>query len=139
MTNEPLPPYEPPSGPTPPSSAVPPPVTPPPSMPPLNPPPPPPPPGSPYEPAKGPGPGGRDNVQLYGIIGIVTAVACCGPLGILFGWLSMKEARERGGDQTLGKVGFWLGIAFTAISLLGALAWCAALAIGGSMSSNYHY
>ncbi|BCJ71055.1 hypothetical protein CS0771_05990 [Catellatospora sp. IY07-71] len=106
-------------------------------MPPLN--PPPPPPGSPYEPAKAPGPGGRDNVQLYGIIGIVTAVACCGPLGILFGWLSMKEARERGGDQTLGKVGFWLGIAFTAISLLGALAWCAALAIGGSMSSNYQY
>ncbi len=135
MTNEPLPPYEPPSGPTPPGSALPPPVTP----PPLN-PPPPPPPGSPYQPAPPPpGPGGRDNVQLYGIIGIVTAVACCGPLGILFGWLSMKEARERGGDQTLGKVGFWLGIAFTAISLLGALAWCAAIAIGGSMSNNYHY
>ncbi|MEV4417328.1 hypothetical protein [Catellatospora sp. NPDC049609] len=137
MTNEPLPPYEPPA--STPGSTTPPPVTPPPSPPPLGPPPPPPPPGSPYEPAKTPGPGGRDNVQLYGIIGIVTAVACCGPLGILFGWLSMKEARERGQDQTLGKVGFWLGIAFTAISVLGALAWCAALAIGGSMSSNYHY
>ncbi|WP_254548680.1 hypothetical protein [Catellatospora tritici] len=113
MTNEPLPPHEP--------------------VPQLPPPPPPPVP-SPYGVA--PPPAGKDNTQLFGIIGIVTAVACCAPVGILFGWLSMKEAREHGQDQTLGKVAFWLGIAFTILTLLGVLAWCAALAFGGAMGGH---
>ncbi|WP_196279409.1 hypothetical protein [Catellatospora vulcania] len=125
MTNDPLPPYDPP------------PVTPPPAPPPINPPPPPPPP-PPYGATPGPS-GGKDMVLIYGIIGIVTAVACCAPLGILFGWLSMKEARERGADQTLGKVAFWLGIAFTALQVIGVILACAAGAFSGSMSSHNGY
>jgi len=45
-------------------------------------------------------------------------VVCCPLLGILFGWLSMNEAKKTGSDDTLGKVGFWLGIAITAIGLV---------------------
>ncbi|MEU8000078.1 hypothetical protein AB0B66_02715 [Catellatospora sp. NPDC049111] len=124
MTNDPLPPYEPP------------PVTPPPAPPPLNPPPPPPPPPPPYGVTPAPGGGGKDMPLIYGIIGIVTAVFCCAPLGILFGWLSMKEARERGTDQTLGKVAFWLGIAFTALQVIAGILACVAGAFSGSMSVN---
>ncbi|MEU8077563.1 hypothetical protein AB0B31_19175 [Catellatospora citrea] len=128
MTNDPLPPYEPP------------PVTPPPAPPPLNPPPPPPPPPGPppygLPPASG---GGKDLAMIYGIIGIVVAVFCCAPLGILFGWLSMKEARERGADQTLGKVAFWLGIAFTALAVIGVILACVAGAFSGSMYNHRGY
>jgi hypothetical protein len=63
----------------------------------------------------------KDNTQLFGILGIVLAIACCPPLGILFGYLSMQEAKKAGKDDTLGKVGFWLGIAMTAIGLIGAI------------------
>jgi ABC-type Fe3+ transport system permease subunit len=66
-------------------------------------------------------PGDRDNTTLYGVLGIVIAVVCCAPLGILFGYLSMQEARKHGKDQTLGKVGFWLGIALTALAVIAAV------------------
>jgi hypothetical protein len=51
----------------------------------------------------------------------VIAVICCAPLGILFGYLSMQEAKKHGKDDTLGKVGFWLGIAFTALTVIGVI------------------
>ncbi|MDI1460354.1 DUF4190 domain-containing protein [Catellatospora sp. KI3] len=122
MTNEPVPPHEP--------------------VPPVPPPPPPPPPvhpgPSPY--GVGPPPAGKDNTVLFGIIGIVAAVACCPPLGILFGWLSMKEARKHGQEETLGKVGFWLGIAFTVLWLLGWILACALGGLGGMMGGHrYDY
>jgi hypothetical protein len=63
----------------------------------------------------------NDNAQLYGIIGIITAFVCCAPLGILFGWMSMTEARKLGKDDTLGKVGFWAGIVMTGVALLGGV------------------
>ncbi len=92
--------------------------------------PPPEPGGSPAQPVT------RDNAQLYGILGIVLAVICCGPLGILFGWLSMQESKKFGKDQTLGKVAFWLGIALTAVALLATvIAACA----GGLGAWNDRY
>ncbi|GHJ46044.1 hypothetical protein Cs7R123_33860 [Catellatospora sp. TT07R-123] len=75
--------------------------------------------------------------MLFGIIGIVAAVTCCPPLGILFGWLSQKEAREHGQDQTLGKVAFWLGIAFTVLWVIGTGLSCALGAFSGSMGHRY--
>ncbi|HEX6682066.1 MAG TPA: hypothetical protein VF062_04700 [Candidatus Limnocylindrales bacterium] len=86
-------------------------------QPPYNPPPPAQPP--PVQPYGQPAP--RDNTQLFGILGIVLAVICCGPLGILFGYLSIREAKKHGKDQTLGKVGFWLGIVLTALGLIAAI------------------
>ncbi len=90
-----------------------------------------PPPAAPPPPAAAP----RDNTQLYGILGIVIAVICCAPLGILFGYLSMQEAKKFGKDQTLGKVAFWLGIALTALGVIAAIL---AICLGGfgSMSWN---
>lgn len=80
-------------------------------------------------------PAGRDNTQVYGVLGIVLAVVCCGPLGILFGYLSMREARRVGKEDTLGKVGFWLGIAITALALIGGI--FAACAGWGSWQWGY--
>ena len=77
----------------------------------------------------------RNNTQLYGILGIVFAVVCCPLLGILFGWMSMNEAKKTGSDDTLGKVGFWLGIAFTAIGLVSAII---AICAGGISGWNNH-
>jgi hypothetical protein len=76
----------------------------------------------------------RNNTQLFGILAIVLAIVCCPLLGILFGWLSMKEAKKFGSDDILGKVGFWLGIAFTALWVAGALI---ALCAGGMSGWNH--
>jgi len=76
----------------------------------------------PYQATTGPvTAGGKNNTQLFGILGIVFAVVCCPLLGILFGWMSMNEAKKTGSDDTLGKVGFWLGIAMTAIALIATI------------------
>lgn len=82
-----------------------------------------------------PQPVSKDNTQLYGILGIVLAVVCCPPLGILFGYLSMQEAKKAGKDDTLGKVGFWLGIAMTAIGVIGTIL---AVCLGGFSSFGWN-
>lgn len=74
-------------------------------------------------------PAERDNVALYGVIGIVTAFLCCPPLGILFGWLSISEARKFGKDEVIGKIAFWGGIIVTALSVLGGIF---SLCLGGA-------
>ena len=79
----------------------------------------------------------KNNTQLFGVLGIVFAVVCCPLLGVLFGWLSMNEAKKTGSDDTLGKVGFWLGIAIMAVWLLGGII---AICAGGIGSwNNTHY
>jgi hypothetical protein len=97
--------------------------------------------GPDYEPPAGAYPSpvqsGRNNTQLFGVLGIVLAVACCPLLGILFGWLSINEARKTGSDETLGKVGFWIGIALTALGVIGAIIAICAGGIGGW--NNYRY
>ncbi len=83
-------------------------------------------------------PAPRDNTQLFGILGIVLAVVCCPLLGILFGYLSMQEAKKYGKDQTLGKVGFWLGIAMLAVSVIATIiAVCAGGFAGWNERNNY--
>lgn len=78
------------------------------------------------------------NTQLYGVLGIVLAVVACAPLGILFGWLSIKEARTHGQSQTLGKVALWLGIALTALVVLAGLCALGAIIIGSTQGdTNY--
>jgi hypothetical protein len=78
-------------------------------------------------------PPSSNHTQLYGILGIVLAVVCCPLLGVLFGWLSMNEAKKTGSDDTLGKVGFWIGIALTAVGLVTAII---AICIGGMSGWN---
>ncbi len=78
----------------------------------------PPEPVGPIQPASVPKQG---NAQLFGWIGIVTAVLCCPLLGILFGYLSMQDARKFGQDETLGKVALWLGIGILALSVVSGI------------------
>jgi hypothetical protein len=107
-----------------------------------------PPPGAPAPPPAGSPPGyegayqqqaypaappSSNHTQLYGILGIVLAVVCCPLLGVLFGWLSMNEAKKTGSDDTLGKVGFWIGIALTAVGLVSAII---AICVGGISGWN---
>ncbi|GIH04412.1 hypothetical protein Rhe02_24790 [Rhizocola hellebori] len=63
----------------------------------------------------------RDNAQVFGWIGIITAIFCCPLLGILFGYLSMQESRKFGKDETLGKVALWLGIGILALSVVSGI------------------
>jgi hypothetical protein len=48
---------------------------------------------------------GNDKVTLWGVLGIVFAF-CCWPLGIVFGVLSLLEARKVGKQPTLAYVAF---------------------------------
>ena len=63
----------------------------------------------------------RDNVQLYGILGIITGILCCPLLGILFGYLSIQDARKLGKDETIGKVALWIGIGILALSVVSGI------------------
>lgn len=48
--------------------------------------------------------GGRDRTQLWGWLGIVVGLFCCGPLGVVFGVLSIREAKSHGKSPVLGYV-----------------------------------
>jgi hypothetical protein len=48
---------------------------------------------------------GNDKVTLWGVLGIVFAF-CCWPLGVVFGILSLLEARRYGKPPTLAYVTF---------------------------------
>lgn len=92
----------------------------------------PPPPSYPTPPV-GPAVPARNNTLLFGILGIVLAVLCCPLLGVLFGWMSMNEAKKTGSDQTWGKVAFWLGIALAALGLIASIIGC----VTGLFSTNW--
>jgi hypothetical protein len=57
---------------------------------------------------------GNDKVTLWGVLGIVFAL-CCWPLGLVFGILSLLEARKVGKQPTLAYVTF--GIIVVALVL----------------------
>lgn len=98
------------------------------------------PPGGYQQPAYAGGPAAppaKNNTQLFGILGIVFAVVCCPLLGILFGWLSMNEAKKTGSDDTLGKVGFWLGIGIVALYVVGGIIAVCAGGISGWSTNHY--
>ncbi|SBT51205.1 hypothetical protein [Micromonospora narathiwatensis] len=57
---------------------------------------------------------GRDRTTLWGVLGIVLGLLCCGILGIVFGYLSLRDARRFGRSQLLG----WLAIALGVINII---------------------
>ncbi len=81
-------------------------------------PPPPPPPGYGPPPEYGPPPGygppatppGKDRTTLYGWLGIVLGLCCLGLLGIVFGALSLQQARRYGNSRVLGIIALVIGI-----------------------------
>lgn len=58
---------------------------------------------------------GRDRTTLWGVLGIVVGLLCCGVLGIVFGYLSIRDARRFGNSPVLG----WLAIAFGVFNIIG--------------------
>jgi hypothetical protein len=52
---------------------------------------------------------GNDKVTLWGVLGIVFAF-CCSPLGIVFGILSLLDARKVGKPPTLGYIAIGIGV-----------------------------
>ncbi|ASW53644.1 hypothetical protein [Plantactinospora sp. KBS50] len=63
-------------------------------------------------------PEGNDRTTLWGVLGIVLGVICCGILGILFGWLSMRDAKKFGKSPVLGYVAIALGALNIVVSLI---------------------
>ena len=59
----------------------------------------------------------QDRTTLYGWLGIITGLICCGVLGIVFGALSLREAQASGRSKVLG----WIAIAIGIVSILGGL------------------
>jgi hypothetical protein len=61
-------------------------------------------------------PAGNDKTTLWGVLGIVIGLLCCWPLGIVFGVLSINEAKKAGKPNTLGIA----AIVAAAINLIGS-------------------
>jgi putative Ca2+/H+ antiporter (TMEM165/GDT1 family) len=58
---------------------------------------------------------GRDRTTLWGVLGIVLGLICCGVLGVIFGYLSIRDARRNNRSPLLG----YLAIAFGVINIIG--------------------
>jgi hypothetical protein len=54
-------------------------------------------------------PAANDKTTLWGVIGIVGAI-CCPVVGLIFGILSMQEAKKYGKPNTLGIVALVLSV-----------------------------
>jgi hypothetical protein len=61
---------------------------------------------------------GNDRTTLWGVLGIVIGLICCGILGIVFGALSVRDAKRSGKSPVLGYVAIALGV----LNLVGSLA-----------------
>ncbi|WP_347405329.1 hypothetical protein [Asanoa sp. WMMD1127] len=54
---------------------------------------------------------------MWGWLGIVIGLICCGILGILFGVLSIRDARRFGKSQTIG----WVAIVLSVVNIVASL------------------
>ena len=55
-----------------------------------------------------------DRTTLWGVLGIITGLLCCWALGVVFGVLSLNEAKKRGKPPTLA----YLSFAAAAVNLI---------------------
>lgn len=81
------------------------------------------PPGYPPAPPPGVGYGGGggapkdDRTRLFGWLGIIIGLICCGPAGIVLGILSIREADRHGKSKMLG----YIAIAVSVIEMIGGI------------------
>jgi hypothetical protein len=71
---------------------------------------------APYPPPPPPPAPGRDRTTLWGVLGIILGLLCCGILGIIFGYLSIRDARRFGKSPVLG----WIAIAVGVLNIIGS-------------------
>lgn len=57
---------------------------------------------------------GNDKTTLFGVLGLIIGLICCGPAGIVLGILSINQAKQHGSSPTLGYVA-------TVVAALGTL------------------
>lgn len=67
-------------------------------------------------------PASSDKTTLWGVLGIIIGLICCGPVGIVFGVLSILEAKKVGKPQTLGIIAIVLSV----LNIVGGIAYYAA-------------
>jgi hypothetical protein len=48
----------------------------------------------------------NDRTTLWGVLGIVIGLLCCWPAGIVFGILSLRDAKKYGKPPTLAYIAF---------------------------------
>jgi VIT1/CCC1 family predicted Fe2+/Mn2+ transporter len=70
------------------------------------------------------------------IASLVTAIVCCGPLGIIFGILSKKEIKESNGQKTGDGLAL-AGIIIGAVTTVFYAFW--ALGVLALIDSGYYY
>ncbi|MFY1635996.1 hypothetical protein ACN27F_22425 [Solwaraspora sp. WMMB335] len=68
---------------------------------------------APYPPPAAPA--GSDRSTLWGVLGIVVGLLCCGILGIVFGALSIRDANRFGKSTVLG----WVAIVLSVLNIIG--------------------
>ncbi|SDY74675.1 hypothetical protein SAMN05444365_103333 [Micromonospora pattaloongensis] len=57
---------------------------------------------------------GNDHTRLWGVLGIVVGMLCCGILGVIFGVLSIQNAKRCGRSPTLG----WIAVVLSALNIV---------------------
>lgn len=55
-----------------------------------------------------------DRTTLYGVLGLVIGLLCCGIVGIVLGYLSIREARKHNSSPVLG----WVAIVLSVINIV---------------------
>ncbi|HEY8472545.1 MAG TPA: hypothetical protein VIL37_07905 [Natronosporangium sp.] len=57
---------------------------------------------------------GNDKSTLFGILGLVIGLICCGPAGIVLGILSINQAKQHGSSPALG----WAAVIVSVLGIL---------------------
>ena len=63
-------------------------------------------------------PAGNDKTTLWGVLGIVIGLICCAPAGIVFGVLSMNEAKKVGKPTTLGIIAIAVSVLYIVVGIV---------------------
>lgn len=61
----------------------------------------------------------NDRTELWGWLGIIIGLLCCGVLGIVFGVLSLNDAKKHGKSPVLG----WIAIVAGVLNIIGGIIW----------------
>jgi amino acid transporter len=61
---------------------------------------------------------GNDKTTLWGVLGIVIGLLCCPILGVVFGVLSINEAKKAGKPSTLGIVAIIASVLGTVLAIV---------------------
>ncbi|GAB3132022.1 hypothetical protein GCM10027289_19200 [Tsukamurella serpentis] len=81
----------------------------------------------------------QDPDNAMGIVGLILAIACCGPIGLVVSWIALKKSKDRGYKNTIALIGTVLGgISSVLIVLIGGFYLVALIiALASADSSSY--